>query len=334
MSSWDPREPNEWVSSDSFEVPQAVSPRDEWGSFGTKPPRQRLRASRTGLIAGGGLLGALALAILVIAVGPFGREPGDRISADDAPLSAEINDQALTTEIATQEQDGNVDDEVDVPTQSATVDGDVDLFSAPADLQSVIERVQESTVTVLCGEGQGSGWVLELSSPGEGASEEALRLDAEYPYEVVTNHHVIEECIANPDSVDVQSGDVIYSAYLYSWDQATDLALIGVVESIPALPVSSEPSPGWWAMAVGSPYGLEGSVTIGNVVNVANEEVISTAALNVGNSGGPLVNSLGEVMGTNSEILIGDDYPQDWNIAIAFPEICRLLAQCPPTDAW
>ena len=211
---------------------------------------------------------------------------------------------------------------------------DFDMFSAPSDLQSVIKRVRESTVTVLCADSQGSGWVLDLGSPEDNAPEEALRLDAEYPYEVITNHHVIESCIASPEAVEVLLGDATYSAYLYSWDKERDLALIGIAESLPALSVSEQPSPGWWAMAVGSPYGLEGSVTIGNVVNVVEQEVISTAALNSGNSGGPLVNAAGQVMGTNSAVLVGEDYPQDWNIAVAIPEICKVLADCTDSETW
>lgn len=261
-------------------------------------------------------------------------------ASSDAPASSgAANLEAPPVQAPQEDAPAPVENEQDLTdpndsTDSAANQADVDMFSAPSDLQSVINRVRESTVTVLCADSQGSGWVLDLGSPQDNAPEEALRLDAEYPYEVITNHHVIESCISSPESVEVLLGDTTYRAYLYSWDEERDLALIGIAESLPALSVSEQPSPGWWAMAVGSPYGLEGSVTIGNVVNVVEQEVISTAALNSGNSGGPLVNAAGQVIGTNSAVLVGEDYPQDWNIAVAIPEICKVLAECADSETW
>jgi S1-C subfamily serine protease len=323
MSGWESKGPNEWLTGDpDVEHAKKISEND-WGQV-TENPNLRQFSKRTLAILLG-TAGLIGLAILLLIVVPFGREPGDRIT-QVSPATAVANENE--SEALPLEQ------ETVTPLEEPEDQLVGDLFSPPTDLEALIKIVQKSTVTVLCAGGQGSGWVLELGSPEEGASEEALRLDAEYPFEVVTNHHVIEDCIDSPASVEVQSGEVVYNAYLYSWDLNTDLALIGIAEAIPSLPVSARPSPGWWAMAVGSPYGLEGSVTIGNVVNVLSDEVISTAALNVGNSGGPLINSRGEVIGTNSAILVGDDYPQDWNIAIGFPVICDVLAKCSASENW
>lgn len=222
----------------------------------------------------------------------------------------------------------------DVEVSSGTNGGGINLFSQPDNLESVIRRVQASTVTVLCSGGQGSGWVIDLAGPGPDASQEAIDLDLAYPYEVVTNHHVIEDCINSPETVEVLAGSTTFSAYLYSSNEEVDLALIGIAESLPALPLSQRPEAGWWAMAVGSPYGLEGSVTIGNIVNLDGLAVISTTALNVGNSGGPLVNARGEVIGTSSFTLVGEDYPQNWNIAIGLPAICDVLVLCGEAVSW
>jgi S1-C subfamily serine protease len=91
---------------------------------------------------------------------------------------------------------------------------------------------------------------------------------------------------------------------------------------------------GWWAMAVGTPDGLEGSVSIGNVMNTeAIGDVVSTTPLNSGNPGGPLVNSRGEVIGTNTEIYI-EDYAQNWNIARGIPLLCNALVSCEDEDGF
>jgi hypothetical protein len=79
-------------------------------------------------------------------------------------------------------------------------------------------------------------------------------------------------------------------------------------------------------MALGSPFGLEKSVSIGNVMNrTLDGYVISSAPINPGNSGGPLVNSLGQVMGTNTAFLRGF---QSVNIASDVDLLCVDLVDC------
>lgn len=208
------------------------------------------------------------------------------------------------------------------------------LFTEPGDLEALIEKVRASTVVITCGDGQGSGWVVDLDSPDANTDPEMIALDAEYPTEVITNDHVINECYDEVYSVTATTGDITYEAVLYSYDQENDLALIGVKEPITALEVSKEPQPGWWAMVVGAPYGLEGSVAIGNVMNLDGTDVVTSAPLNGGNSGGPLVNSRGEVMGSNTWTMSGDDEPQDWNVAVGIPAMCDVLVACDDTFRW
>lgn len=207
------------------------------------------------------------------------------------------------------------------------------LYDAPEDLEALIERVRRSTVTVLCRGSQGSGWVMDLGSP-DTDDPETLELDRKYPYEVVTNHHVIEDCVDDGDRVRVTAGDVTFDAYLYSWDAKRDLALIGIQQQVPALELSDKPEPGWWAMAIGTPYGLEGSVSIGNVMNTDGLEVIMTSPLNSGNSGGPLVNARGQVIGTNTYVLTGPDNPENWNVAMGLPALCKELVDCGGEPYW
>jgi len=331
MSGTGSRGPNDWLPDGFTESGSATPNYHDWDvaeSFPQRSGRQRR------LIIGGSVVGGVLLLVVLIALVPFTRT-GSQEAGDTATVSTGDGEQQPTVPPEASSDSMAVGEESESPLGAPESSPDAnDLFSQPTDLEQVIAAVQESTVTVNCAQGGGSGWVLDLASPDADAPEEALALDEQYPYEVVTNHHVIADCVSRPNSVEVLAGQTSYSAYLYSWDVETDLALIGISESLPALPVSTKPEPGWWAMAVGSPYGLEGSVTIGNIVNLAGDEVISTAALNNGNSGGPLVNSRGEVIGTNSAVLVGEDYPQDWNIAIRFPAICDVLANCPAGESW
>jgi len=191
--------------------------------------------------------------------------------------------------------------------------------------------VQASTVTIGCKDFSGSGWVIELGSPDDGDANSAA-LDKEFPTEVITNHHVIKQCVDSPRAVTATAGDKTYDAYLYSWDKKNDLALIGIKQNVPALEISSAPVPGWWTMAIGTPYGLEGSISIGNVINREGNAVISTASLNSGNSGGPLVNSRGQVVGTNSWTYIGEEVAQDWNGSIDLPTLCIAIVNCAKGD--
>ena len=216
--------------------------------------------------------------------------------------------------------------------QGGTI-GAGDLYAPPENLGRLIDQVRASTVTILCKDSQGSGWVVSLDGFGDDASEEDLALDRKYPNEVSTNHHVIEECVDEPTSVRARAGDEEYDAYLYTWDEENDLALVAITQDVPFLEVSKQPEPGWWAMAVGTPYGLEGSVSIGNVMNIEDFEVYSTSPLNSGNSGGPMVNSKGEVMGTSTATRIGEEDPQDWNIAVGSPALCVELILCEEDDS-
>lgn len=208
------------------------------------------------------------------------------------------------------------------------------LYEPPANLQDFIATIKTSTVVIECGESIGSGWVIDLGSPGPDADPEKIRIDKLFPTEVITNHHVIDQCIDTPGKVKATANGTTYDAWLYSWDATNDLALVAIKQEVPALQPAREPKPGYWVMALGSPYGLEGSVSIGNVINTDSGEVIATAPFNAGNSGSPLVNSLGRVVGTSTWSAIGDSYPQDWNVAEGIPLLCEELVDCSSTDYW
>jgi serine protease Do len=133
---------------------------------------------------------------------------------------------------------------------------------------------------------------------------------------ILTNRHVVEKA----DRIRVKLQDdppsVLHDAKVIGTDQETDLAVIKIESSKP-LPVaklgnSDGMQVGDWVLAVGSPFGLQETVTAGivsakgrNIVpNRQFQSFIQTdAAINPGNSGGPLVNMNSEVIGINTAIL-------------------------------
>ncbi len=128
---------------------------------------------------------------------------------------------------------------------------------------------------------------------------------------VVTNNHVIEAA----DEIDVVLSDgTILEAELVGRDAATDLALLKVSSDANLISVdlgdSDTASVGDWVVAIGNPFGLGGTVTAGIVsardrnINAGQyDDFIQTdAAINKGNSGGPLFNLNGEVIGVNTAI--------------------------------
>jgi S1-C subfamily serine protease len=205
-----------------------------------------------------------------------------------------------------------------------------DYFHAPANLSQLITQIQKSTMVVYCGESLGSGWVIELGGVVDTADEELKKLDEEYPGSVITNYHVIKDCINDPDSIRTSNGAKDYASILFTYDKENDLAIVSTKLVLPPLPVSEKPSPGWWSMSLGSPYGLEKSISIGNIMNIVDQEIISTAEINPGNSGGPLVNSFGEVIGTNTWYR-GDG--RGINVARSVQLLCEKLVAC-TTPFW
>ncbi len=129
---------------------------------------------------------------------------------------------------------------------------------------------------------------------------------------IITNNHVVDG--VDKIKVKIHGDDTEYRAKLIGVDQETDLAVIKIDAKRPLVPVvianSESVQVGDWAVAIGSPFGLEASVTAGIVsatgrdINAAQfQRFIQTdAAINPGNSGGPLLNLRGEVIGVNTMI--------------------------------
>jgi serine protease Do len=130
---------------------------------------------------------------------------------------------------------------------------------------------------------------------------------------IITNDHVIRDA----ESIQVKlSNESVYSARVVGSDQKTDIAVIKINarEKLPTavLGDSDKLQVGQWAIAIGNPFGLDRTVTVGvisatgrsNMGIETYENFIQTdASINPGNSGGPLLNVYGEVVGINTAIV-------------------------------
>ena len=204
------------------------------------------------------------------------------------------------------------------------------LFAAPDDLDALIKKVGESVVDIYCESGDGSG--------GTGFAHDDEPVTAGYLTTLVTNHHVIESCWDAGTEVVVYIGDDYETevmGIIAGVDEENDLALIEIKEKLPLI-LSAEDfaKPGWWSMAIGNPVDeeieevLDRYVSIGYIGFVLDGYYNYTSAtLNRGNSGGPLVNSRGELIGINTFATSGLDNGV-WNIAVDSDILCEKLYKC------
>ena len=136
---------------------------------------------------------------------------------------------------------------------------------------------------------------------------------------ILTNNHVVENATAIQIHFFGDDEDERYEARILGRDALTDSALLELVERPDReLPVasfgdSSQMAPGDWVMAIGNPFGLGHTVTVGVISAIGRPfrpvrgrdlDMLQTdAAINPGNSGGPLLNIRGEVVGINTAII-------------------------------
>jgi putative serine protease PepD len=206
---------------------------------------------------------------------------------------------------------------------AATTVSSTSLSSGTA--ESVYAQVSPGVVTItsVVGRGQAIGSGIVLDSKGD----------------ILTNAHVIAG--AQQMQVTLSSGQTV-PATLVGSNSAADLAVIRI--SVPAsslhpvtLGNSGSVQVGDTVYAIGSPFGLSGTLTEGIVSNLNQGGAVSTgasqtgliqtdAAINPGNSGGPLVNTAGQVIGINNSI----ESPVNGNVGVGFAipinQVTQLLA--------
>ena len=171
--------------------------------------------------------------------------------------------------------------------------GDVDGPEGNDTLDEPFDSVQPKREADPARRGEGTGFIIGADGS------------------ILTNHHVIDK--ADRITVKLSDGRSL-KAHLVGSDPDTDIALIKI-DGEPGLPVaplgdSAALRMGEWVCAIGNPLGYEHSVTVGVVsflgrklFDASLDNYIQTdAAINFGNSGGPLINSRGEVIGINAAI--------------------------------
>src|SRR3954466_442217 len=187
--------------------------------------------------------------------------------------------------------------------------------TAPTSVADIYARVSGSVVFVSARGGDGQ---LQFNGQGGGKAASGSGFVVDTAGHIVTNDHVVE----NADRFTVrfgEKGDPI-PAKLVGKDPSSDLAVLSIdpkkVEGgTKPLSIASSSSlrPGEAAIAIGSPFGLSGTVTTGIVSALGREieapngfsipgAVQTDAAINPGNSGGPLLDAAGRVIGINSQI--------------------------------
>jgi len=150
---------------------------------------------------------------------------------------------------------------------------------------------------------------------------------------VLTNTHVISD--ATDIYVTLTDGRE-FKAKVIGSDERTDVALIKVEgKDFTPMPVGNPKAlkKGQWVLAIGSPFGLDSTVTAGIVSAIGRDTgeylpfIQTDVAVNPGNSGGPLINLQGEVVGINSQIISRSGGFMGISLAIPIDEAMRVVEQ-------
>ena len=150
---------------------------------------------------------------------------------------------------------------------------------------------------------------------------------------ILTNNHVVAD--SNGIFVTLSNGKE-YPAKIIGTDERTDVALIKIeAKDLKPMTIgdSAKLKKGQWVLAIGSPFGLESTVTSG-IVSAINRDtgdylpfIQTDVAVNPGNSGGPLINLNGEVVGVNSQIISRSGGFMGISLAIPIDEAMQVVEQ-------
>ncbi len=277
---------------------------------GVRPLVAAIVWGMTSVMAGGAVIGALAGAMPAQAQAaqsqaatPPRNAPGSFADLAEKLLPAVVN--ISTSQNAPQRPQGQRPEIPQFPPGSPFEDFFRDFF----DRQQQQDQPQRKATSL------GSGFVI----------------DAKNGY-VVTNNHVVQD--ADEITVILQD-DTNIKAELVGKDSKTDLALLKIKTSHPLVAVpfgdSDAMRVGDWVLAIGNPFGLGGSVTAGiisarqrNIDAGPYDDFLQTdASINRGNSGGPMFNLNGEVIGINTAIFS----PSGGSVGIGFAIPSNLAKQ-------
>lgn len=193
--------------------------------------------------------------------------------------------------------------------------------SEQADWAQLAAQVQPSVFTISTDAGLGSGWVVRSDASGS---------------DLVTDFHVVADALASGiETVDVIQADRTLRGTVVRTDRTDDLAVVHVQARLAQLrPAAARPPVGATVMVVGSPLGLGGTVSIGLVSGFrsigGSDYVQFSAPISPGNSGGPVVDSQGHVVGIAKGKFVGDGV-EALGFAIPVSVACAQLNVCEET---
>lgn len=186
--------------------------------------------------------------------------------------------------------------------------------ASKAGFAPLAKRLLKSVFTVQVSDGLGTGWAA-WTTGGD-------------TYVITANHVVADDVAAGIKTVMLKQNGKTWTATIGSTDPTNDLAVV-IVHGRIAPPLWQQPqlgvSPvvGDQLLLLGSPYGLEGTVTTGVVSRVAYDAIQTDAAANPGNSGGPAIDRQGQVVGV---LLSGGG--ENLNFAVPIQRACVTLRSC------
>ena len=195
-------------------------------------------------------------------------------------------------------------------------------YVEPRDFESIIIKLEESVVTLFCTVAdiqvaQGTAFAVNL----EGYTDQGKTA-------LFSNHHVIEDCIDQGVLTIKNLNGETFDVVLENYDVDNDLALLSADIEMTYLNLSYyPPGPGYWVMSYGSADGIEGSISTGTVLNVTTDnDILVTAALSSGNSGGPLIDNLGNVFGVSTAVSTTE--LRQYNIVGSLDRMCSVILEC------
>lgn len=186
------------------------------------------------------------------------------------------------------------------------------------DWPAVAAQVESSVVVIATAHSLGSAWVASSDAGGS---------------DLVTNFHVIEDAWSSGTArVDVRRDDRILAGTIVRVDPGNDLAVVHITQRLNVLAtVGDRPKLGATVMAVGSPLGLSGTISIGVVSGFRSLEgsdyIQFSAPISPGNSGGPVVDAHGRVVAVASAKLVGRGV-EALSLAIPVHVACIKLVAC------
>lgn len=199
-------------------------------------------------------------------------------------------------------------------------------YVSPQNVYGEVEYVKQATVTIKCGSSVGSGFSFRPTNKDKTESWK-FEISESTGSVLLTNYHVVENCLENSvdATVKLAKGKEVVGEIL-AIDKANDIAVLSIEPSIDYLePLWWEIYSGYWVMATGSPFDMQGTVTFGNIVNIEGNKIFTSASLNRGNSGGPLTDNEGYLIGINTGYRA---VAQNFNWAVDINALCEELVDC------